>query len=312
MKKETSPSLPSGSLVALITPFTPNGSIDWLALNRLIDWHVHCGTQGLVVAGTTGEASTLSTAEHAELLGRAVAHAAGRIHVMAGVGANATAEAVQLSRLAKDAGAQSLLSVVPYYNKPTQEGIYRHFMEQAQACDLPLVLYSVPGRTVIDIEIGTLERLAQHPNILGIKDATGDLIRAQDLSAALGPSFVRYSGDDLTAAATLALGAHGIISVTANIVPIAVQAQCVAITTGQLASQLPLIAMLFGLSRALFMEANPIPVKHIASRMGLCEGSLRLPLVPPSPATTETLDRLMERMPLIAQAQHSVSIAERK
>lgn len=305
MPPPPTPSLPGGSLVALITPFTPAGAIDWPALRRLVDWHVRSGTRALVVAGTTGEASTLSAAEHAELLAVAVTCAAGRIHVMAGVGANATAEAVHLSRLAREAGAQSLLSVVPYYNKPTQEGLYRHFMAQADATGLPLVLYSVAGRTVVDFDLATLQRLSRHPNIRGIKDASGDLVRAQQLAAALGPGFLQYSGDDLTAAPALAMGAHGVISVTANVAPAAVQAQCEAIDAGRLGSIRPLAAELFELSQALFTEANPIPVKYLASRMGLCGGGLREPLVPPGKVAMEVLDGLCARSRLIADARHA-------
>jgi 4-hydroxy-tetrahydrodipicolinate synthase len=296
-------SLPSGSLVALITPFTADGGIDWAALRRLIDWHVHSGTRALVVAGTTGEASTLSMAEHEALLAASVEHAAGRIHVMAGVGANATREAVHLAQAAERAGAHSLLSVVPYYNKPTQEGLYRHFMAQADATALPLVLYSVAGRTVVDFQLDTLQRLARHPLVQGIKDASGCLVRAQQLAAALGPGFVRYSGDDLTAVPAMALGAHGVISVTANVVPAAVQAQCEAAATGQLTQASGLVADLFALSQALFMEANPIPVKHLAARMGLCQPAWRLPLVPPGPATAQALDRLREQSRWLAQAE---------
>ncbi|MDR7095105.1 4-hydroxy-tetrahydrodipicolinate synthase [Hydrogenophaga laconesensis] len=302
-------SLPHGSLVAILTPFGASGGIDWPALERLIDWHVRSGTRGLVVAGTTGESSTLSMDEHAELLARSVEHAAGRIHIMAGVGANSTAEAVHLARMAQQAGAHSLLSVVPYYNKPTQEGLYRHFSEQADATPLPLVLYSVSGRTVVDFSVSTVRRLAQHPNIRGIKDASGDLVRAQQLSAALPESFVRYSGDDLTGAAVLALGAHGIISVTANVVPAAVQAQCSAIAGGRLAQSRTLVADLFELSQALFTESNPIPVKYLASLMGLCENRLRAPLVPAGTACAHGLEDFFTQSALIADAREAFSDA---
>lgn len=302
-------SLPHGSLVAILTPFDATGAIDWTALEHLIDWHVHSGTRGLVVAGTTGESSTLSMAEHAELLTRSVAHADSRIHVMAGVGANSTAEAVHLARMAHQAGAHSLLSVVPYYNKPTQEGLYRHFTEQAEATPLPLVLYSVAGRTVVDFTVPTVERLAQHPNIQGIKDASGDLVRAQQLAAALPGDFVRYSGDDLTAAAVLALGAHGIISVTANLVPAAVQAQCSAIAGGRIGQSLTLVGELFELSQALFTESNPIPVKYLASLMGLCQNRLREPLVTAGFACAHALDQLFLHSALIADARRAFADA---
>ena len=296
-------SLPHGSLVALITPFDARGAIDWPALKRLIDWHVRSGTRGLVIAGTTGEASTLDMDEHVELLAQSSAHANGRIHIMAGVGANATAEAVHLARMAQQAGANSLLSVVPYYNKPTQEGLYRHFSTQADATSLPLVLYSVAGRTVVDLAIPTLQRLAQHPHIQGIKDASGDLVRAQQLAAALPSAFVRYSGDDLTAAPVLAMGAHGIISVTANVLPAAVQSQCSAISAGRLAQSLTLVADLFDISQALFTETSPIPVKYLASRMGLCDKHLRAPLVPAGPACAQALDHLLAHSSLLAHAR---------
>lgn len=296
-------SLPQGSLVALITPFEASGAIDWAALERLIDWHARSGTRGLVIAGTTGESSTLSMDEHAELLARSVTHAAGRVHVMAGVGANSTAEAVHLAKIAQQAGAHSLLSVVPYYNKPTQEGLYRHFMEQADATPLPLVIYSVAGRTVVDFTVSTVQRLAQHPNIRGIKDASGDLVRAQQLAAALPGDFLRYSGDDLTAAAVLALGAHGIISVTANVVPAAVQAQCSAIAAGRLPQSLPLVAELFELSQALFTESNPIPLKYLASLIGLCQNRLRAPLVGAGSACAHALDGFFANSPLVADAR---------
>lgn len=298
-------SLPHGSLVAILTPFDATGAIDWPALEYLIDWHVRSGTRGIVVAGTTGESSTLSMAEHAELLARSVAHADGRIHVMAGVGANSTAEAVQLARLAHEAGAHSLLSVVPYYNKPTQEGLYRHFTEQAEATPLPIVLYSVAGRTVVDFTVSTVQRLAKHPNIRGIKDASGDLVRVQQLAAALQGDFVRYSGDDLTAAAALALGTHGIISVTANLVPAAVQAQCSAIAGGRIAESLTLVSELFELSQALFAESNPIPVKYLASRMGLCQNRLREPLVTAGSACSHSLDMFFLHSALIADARRA-------
>ncbi|WP_354440906.1 4-hydroxy-tetrahydrodipicolinate synthase [Ottowia thiooxydans] len=294
--------LPHGSLVAIITPFDASGAINWSALERLIDWHVRSGTRGLVVAGTTGESSTLSMDEHAELLNRSVTHANGRIHVMAGVGANSTAEAVQLARMAHKAGAHSLLSVVPYYNKPVQEGLYRHFVEQADATPLPLVLYSVAGRTVVDFSVSTLQRLAQHPNIKGIKDASGDMVRALQLATALPADFVRYSGDDLTAAAMLGLGAHGIISVTANVAPAAVQAQCAAIAQGRLGQELPLVRELFELSQALFAESNPIPVKYLASLMGLCQNRLREPLVGAGPASSHALDQVFAKSALVADA----------
>jgi 4-hydroxy-tetrahydrodipicolinate synthase len=297
--------LPRGSLVALITPFDSTLAIDWSALTRLINWHVGSGTSGLVVAGTTGEASTLSLDEHGKLLAEVVSIANGRVHVMAGVGSNSTSEAVRLAQMALQAGADSLLSVVPYYNKPTQDGLYRHFTEQANATPLPLVLYSVPGRTVVDFTISTLTRLVQHANIKGIKDASGDLVCAQRLAAALPHDFIRYSGDDLTAAAVLALGGHGVISVTANIVPVAVQAQCNAIETVGLENALKIVSQLFELSEVLFTEPNPIPVKYLASRIGLCENYLREPLVPAGPVCMHAIDGLLSESALFSNLNQS-------
>lgn len=289
-------SLPRGSLAALITPFREDLGIDRQAVNRLIEWHIASGTQGLVIAGTTGECSTLDFREHVNLIAHAADVSRGRIHIMAGVGANSTTEAVDLAKAACQAGAHSLLSVVPYYNKPTQEGMFRHFAAQADATCLPLVVYSVAGRTVVDLSIETLQRLGEQPNIRGIKDASGDLVRAQQLAAALPSSFVRYSGDDLTAAPYLAMGGHGIISVTANVAPAAVQAQCEGIRAGGLSSLHDGVGALFALSSALFKEASPIPVKYLASRLGLCAPIWRLPLVPPSEDTIRALLEIAEHL----------------
>ncbi|WP_321930536.1 4-hydroxy-tetrahydrodipicolinate synthase [Paraburkholderia guartelaensis] len=273
--------LPRGSIVALITPFTPEGMIDRRALRKLVDFHVRSGTAGIVVAGTTGEASTLTHVEHRELIAATVEYSNGRTHVMAGVGANSTAEAVDLARFAEEAGADSLLSVVPYYIKPSQEGLVEHFVTQADASGLPLVLYNVPGRTVTDLAVSTVRRLAGHPNICGIKDATGDMARAAELVEMLPSSFALYSGDDFTSMAYLALGGWGVISVVANIYPRKVANLCSLIASNDLARARQHLIELLPLTRALFAETNPGPVKFAASLLGHCEPFLRLPMVIP-------------------------------
>lgn len=286
--------LPRGSLVALLTPFTPDLQLDLPALRRLIDWHIESGTAGIVIAGTTGECATLSHAEHRTLLAAAVEHAAGRTHVMAGVGANSTAEAVALARFAEECGAHSLLSVVPYYNKPTQRGLVAHFSVQADATALPLVLYNVPGRTVIDLQVATVAELAQHPRIAGIKDATGDMARAADIAQAVPPGFAQYSGDDFTTLPYLALGGQGVISVVANILPAEVAALCRAVRQGDLAGARAQFLQLLPLTRALFAESSPGPAKLAAQLRGLCGGDTRLPLCDVSPATAAAVQAALE------------------
>lgn len=294
--------LPRGSLVALLTPFHPDGSIDVECLRRLVDWHIGQGTSALVVAGTTGEASTLSVEEHGRLLCEAVVHAGGRIPVMAGVGANSTSEAVALARTAHDAGADSLLSAVPYYNKPTQDGLYRHFMAQADATDLPLVLYSVPGRSVVDFSLDTLLRLAVHPNIRGIKDASGDMARAQDIASSVPDGFALYSGDDFTALPYLALGGRGVISVTANVVPRWVSDLCDRVATGDLVEARRIAKALHPLNEALFCQSNPIPVKHAASLLGLSGDTLRLPLTPLAPDLAQHVKTVMHNAGVLRES----------
>lgn len=276
--------LPNGSLVALITPFTDDLHIDKPALRRLIDWHIACGTGGIVIAGTTGESSTLSHTEHRDLLVTAVEHGAGRIPIMAGVGANSTAEAVELAKFASEHGVDSLLSVVPYYNKPTQQGLVAHFSAQADASAVPLVLYNVPGRTVIDMAVSTVVALARHPNIAGLKDATGDMARAADIAAAAPPGFMQYSGDDFTTLPYLALGGHGVISVLANILPAEVVALCADMAASRLPEARARFARLLPLTRALFSESSPGPVKLAAALRGLCGAQLRLPMCEVGPA----------------------------
>ncbi|WP_019938400.1 4-hydroxy-tetrahydrodipicolinate synthase [Bordetella sp. FB-8] len=267
-----------GSLVALVTPMHPDGSLDLDAYRALIDWHVSEGTDALVVVGTSGESPTVSIDEHAELIRVAVEHAAGRIPVIAGVGANSTAEAIHLSRHALKVGAQAGLSVVPYYNKPSQEGMYRHFRAVAEAVALPTLLYNVPGRTVADLSNETVLRLAQVPGIIGIKDATGDIGRAALLLRGAPAGFQILSGDDATAAALILLGGRGNISVTANVAPRLMHELCMAAAAGDLPKVRELNARLALLNKVLFVEANPIPVKWALAQMGRTKLGYRLPL----------------------------------
>ena len=269
-----------GSLVAIVTPMHESGELDLERFRALIDFHVAQGTDGIVVAGTTGESPTVDFDEHHLLIRIAVEHAAGRVPVLAGTGANSTREAIDLSIYAKDAGADASLSVVPYYNKPTQEGLYQHFRAVAEAVDIPQILYNVPGRTVADIANDTALQLAQIPNIVGIKDATGDIGRGSDLLRRAPADFAIYSGDDASALAMLLLGAHGVISVTANAAPKLMHEMCVAAFTGDLTAARAANNKLLGLHLDLFIEANPIPVKWALAQMGLIGPSLRLPLTP--------------------------------
>lgn len=289
--------LPHGSLVALLTPFTSDLRVDWPALRRLIDWHIASGTAGIVIAGTTGECSTLSHAEHRDLLAAAVEHAAGRTHIMAGVGANSTAEAVALARFAADCGADSLLSVVPYYNKPTQQGLVAHFSVQADATDLSLVVYNVPGRTVIDMQVATVQALARHPRIAGIKDATGDMARAAAIAEIAPADFTLYSGDDFTTLPYLALGGHGVISVLANVLPAQVAALCRTMAEGGWGDARQQFLRLLPLTRALFAESSPAPTKLAAQLRGLCEGHLRLPLCEVSDETAAAVRAALAQWP---------------
>lgn len=269
-----------GSMVALATPMLPDGSLDLPAYRKLIDWHVQEGTDALIVVGTSGESPTVSMEEHAELIRVAVEHAAGRIPVVAGVGANSTSEAVELSEYARKAGALAGLSVVPYYNRPTQEGIYQHFRAIAEAVDLPVILYNVPGRTVADMSNDTVLRLAQVPGIIGVKDATGDIGRGAWLLHHKPESFQVFSGDDPTAAALILLGGRGNISVTANVAPRLMHDLCMAAFNGNVPLTRELNGRLARLNKALFIEANPIPVKWAMAEMGLCQAGYRLPLTP--------------------------------
>jgi len=270
----------TGSLVAIVTPMLEDGSLDLARFKSLIDWHIVEGTQGIVVVGTTGESPTVDFDEHKELIRIAVAHAAGRVPVIAGTGANSTAEAVELTESAKLSGAQMSLSVVPYYNKPSQEGMYRHFRAIAEAVDLPMILYNVPGRTVADLQNDTVLRLAQVSNIVGIKDATGSMERCSDLLRRAPKGFAVYSGEDVAGLPLMLLGGHGVISVTANVAPRLMREMCAAALAGDLARARDINNRLLGLHTKLFVEGNPVPVKWVLAQMGLIEPALRLPLTP--------------------------------
>ena len=272
----------TGSLVAIATPMQPGGALDLAAYRKLIDFHVANGTAAIVAVGTTGESPTVDFDEHCLLIRTAVEHAAGRIPVIAGTGANSTAEAIELTKYAKEVGAQACLSVVPYYNKPTQEGLYRHFRTIAEEAGLPMLLYNVPGRTSADLANETVLRLAQVPGIVGLKDATSDLVRHVDLIRRLprDREFALYSGNDDTALAYMLLGGHGVISVTANVAPKAMSEMCAAARRGDLATARAINERLMTLHTRLFVEANPIPVKWAMAEMGLISGELRLPLCP--------------------------------
>lgn len=269
-----------GSTVAIVTPMHRDGSISWESLERLLDFHIEAGTQGIVSVGTTGESATLSMAEHKAVIKFTVDYCRGRIPVLAGTGANNTAEAIELTRTAAQVGADMTLSVVPYYNKPTQEGIYQHFKAIAEAVDLPLMLYNVPGRTVVDMSNETVARLAEITNIIGIKDATGDISRVAAIRQKVGAEFALYSGDDLTSCEFLLAGGQGVVSVTANVAPAQMQALCMAALAGDESGARALDAQLQPLHRDLFVESNPIPVKWALHEMGMMPPGLRLPLVP--------------------------------
>jgi 4-hydroxy-tetrahydrodipicolinate synthase len=273
----------TGSIVAIVTPMHEDGSLDLAGLRRLVDFHVREGTDAIVIVGTTGESPTVNVDEHCELIRVTVEQAAGRIPVIAGTGANSTAEAIELTHFARKAGAAAALSVVPYYNKPTQEGLYRHFRAVAEAVDIPVILYNVPGRTVADMSNDTALRLAEIPNVIGIKDATGNIERGTDLIMRAPEGFAVYSGDDASACALMLLGARGDISVVANVAPRLMHEMCAAALAGHVATARALNQRLFGLHRHLFCEANPIPVKWACQQLGLVEGGMRLPLTPLSP-----------------------------
>ncbi|MEI8028249.1 MAG: 4-hydroxy-tetrahydrodipicolinate synthase [Comamonadaceae bacterium] len=269
-----------GSIVALVTPMHDDGSVDYPTLCKLIDWHIAEGTDCIGVVGTTGESPTVSVQEHCEIIRVAVEQASGRVPIMAGCGANSTAEAIELAKFAKAVGADCQLQVVPYYNKPTQEGQYLHFKAIAQSVDLPMILYNVPGRTVADMAHDTVLRLAQVPGIVGIKEATGNIERAQWLIREVPRSFAVYSGDDPTAVALMLCGGQGNVSVTANVAPRLMRELCVAAMAGDTKRAMEIQFKLMPLHKNLFVEANPIPVKWAMARLKLCGATLRLPLTP--------------------------------
>jgi 4-hydroxy-tetrahydrodipicolinate synthase len=272
-----------GSLPAIVTPMHADGSLDLPRLKSLVDWHIREGSDGIVVVGTTGESPTVNFDEHCRLIETVVEQAAGRVPVIAGTGANSTSEAIELAGFAKKSGATAHLSVVPYYNKPTQEGLYLHFKSIAEAVDLPLMLYNVPGRTGADLANDTTLRLAKVPGIVGIKDATGNIERGTDLLKRAPQSFSVLSGDDATALALTLLGGHGVISVTANVAPRLMHEMIAAGLAGDLATARTINFRLLSLHRHLFVEANPIPVKWACVQMGLIEDGLRLPMTTLSP-----------------------------
>ncbi len=267
-----------GSIVALVTPFDEHDRIDYDALRRLIEFHIGEGTNGLVIAGTTGESATLDEGEHVELIRRAAAMVAGRIPVIAGTGSNSTRQTVNLSLEVADAAIDGYLLVVPYYNKPVQEGLYQHFLAIADAVDKPIMLYNVPGRTVADILPETLARLADHPNIIGVKDATGDMERMKQHRALIPEEFKYFSGDDFTTLEFLRLGGHGVVTVSGNVAPRQVSDMCRAVAEGEIEKAAEIDDSLQPLNTALFVESNPIPVKWALHEMGLISSAIRLPL----------------------------------
>ncbi len=288
-----------GSLVAIVTPMSEDGALDLDALRRLVDWHIAEGTDGIVIVGTTGESPTVDFDEHCQLIRVTVEQAAGRVPVIAGTGANSTSEAIELTECARAAGAAAGLSVVPYYNKPTQEGLYLHYKKIAEAVDLPLMLYNVPGRTVADLANDTVLRLAQVPGIVGLKDATGNMERASDLLRRAPKDFALYSGDDASGLPFMLLGGHGVISVTANVAPRLMHQMCEAAFAGNLALGREINNKLLPLHSKLFVEANPIPVKWACAELGRMPGGLRLPLTPLSAAHHETLREAMRHAGLM-------------
>jgi 4-hydroxy-tetrahydrodipicolinate synthase len=289
----------TGSIVALATPMNQDGSVDYAALRKLIDWHIAEGTDCICVVGTTGESPTVNVQEHCEIIRVSVEQAAKRVPIMAGCGANSTAEAIELTRFAKSVGADCQLQVVPYYNRPTQEGQYQHFKAIAEAVDLPMVLYNVPGRTVADIQHDTVLRLAKVPGIVGIKEASGNIERAQWLIRDVPASFSVYSGDDPTAVALMLCGGKGNVSVTANIAPRQMHELCMAALAGDVARAMAIQFKLMPVHKNLFVEANPIPLKWAMARMGLCGGTLRLPLTAMSKSFEPTVEAALRDSGLI-------------
>ena len=289
----------TGSIVALATPMQTDGSVDYPTLRKLIDWHIQEGTDCICVVGTTGESPTVNVEEHCEIIRVSVEQARGRVPIMAGCGANSTAEAIELARFAKGVGAQCQLQVVPYYNRPTQEGLYQHFKAIAEAVELPIILYNVPGRTVADMQHDTVLRLAQVPGIVGIKEATGNIERAQWLIRDVPAHFSIYSGDDPTAVALMLCGGKGNVSVTANIAPRLMHELCVAALSGNIQRAMEIQFQLMPVHKHLFVEANPIPLKWAMARMGLSGPTMRLPLTPLSAQHQPTVEAALKASRLI-------------
>jgi 4-hydroxy-tetrahydrodipicolinate synthase len=281
-----------GSITALITPFA-DGKVDDSSFQRFVEWQIGQGSNGLVPCGSTGESATLSHDEHERVIRLCVEAAAGRVPVIAGTGSNSTSEAVSLTQGAQASGADAVLVVTPYYNKPSQEGLYRHYKEIHDFADIPIVIYNIPGRTGIDMSVDTMARLAALPRIVGVKDATTDLTRPSRTRHAIGPDFCQLSGEDPTVSAFLAEGGHGCISVTSNVAPAASAALQAAWRAGELAEMARLRDLLTPLNAALFAEVNPVPVKYAASLLGFGDGSLRLPLIEATPATRATVESAM-------------------
>ena len=299
--KTTYPQLPIlGSIVARVTPMFDDGRIDFVSLQRLCDWHIEQGTHGIVIVGTSGESPTVNFEEHCELIRVAVEHVKGRIPGIAGTGGNSTLEAIELTAYAKQVGANASLQVVPYYNKPTQEGMFLHFQKIAQEVDLPIILYNVPGRTVADMSNDTILRLAKVPGIIGLKDATGNLERASALLAGLkaqgSSNFAVFSGDDLTAIFLMLMGGHGNISVTANVAPNLMSKLCEAAVLGQLETAREIQFQLLSLHQLMFIEPNPIPVKWALHEMGMIAPGIRLPLTPLSQSIQATLVKNLAKL----------------
>jgi len=290
----------AGSMVALVTPMDAQGGLDWDGLSKLVDFHLQEGTNAIAAVGTTGESATLSVEEHIEVIRRVVDQVNGRIPVIAGTGANSTSEAVELTENAKAAGADACLLVTPYYNKPTQEGLYLHFKHIAEAVAIPQILYNVPGRTACDMLPETVERLSKVANIIGIKEATGDLKRGQEVLDRVGKDFLVYSGDDPTAVELMLLGGKGNISVTANVAPRAMADLCAAAMAGDAATARAINERLMPLHQKLFIESNPIPVKFALHEMGLMADGIRLPLTWLSPACREPLRQAMRQCGILA------------
>jgi len=288
-----------GSIVALVTPLRDDGAVDYDGLRRLIDWHIAQGTDCIGVVGTTGESPTVSVDEHCEIIRVSVAHAKGRVPIMAGTGGNSTREAIELSRFAKEVGADCTLSVVPYYNKPSQEGIYQHFKAIAEAVDIPMVLYNVPGRTVADMQPETTLRCAALPGVIGVKEASGNIERAQWLIKQAPKGFAIYSGDDGTAIALMLLGGQGNVSVTANVAPKAMHELCIAAIEGRVREATAIQMRLLSLHKALFCESSPAPTKWAMKRLGLIGDAVRLPITPLTPAGEKQVEQALRDAALL-------------